>query len=724
MTLRLVTFVSVLTMAAVTFPALAGGERIWELAGYDEFSRGELQQTVLSEKGEILTGPVADKIDLDPVGLVWSALRVQSKKSPLYLGTAYNGGVYRLDGNKANLIATTDNLVVTDMVIDANGDLLVSTIPTPTVWRITRPESISPKSPVKAEPLLTLPTQHNSESGDIINTMIWAIELDAQTDTLYMATGPEGQIWAAGRDRRPELYLDTDEKHILDIVQHGNGQHGNGIYAGTSPNALLLDVTAPGVSYAIADFDATEVKRIALLNDDALAVAVNHFTYPRTIPTAAQSGTAASVASAVTKALATGKSGTKSSSHDKGEVYRVDKTGRQEVLLEKSGTHITTIAAGNTDTIWVAMGNEGKIFAITKDRVVYEVADVAERAVMCLITGDDLIFAGTGDTGAGYLFSSQRTDHFYLSPVLDAKAIATFGKASWIATGPITVTARSGNTISPGSNWTDWSAKVANGDIPGVQSARFIQFKFEWASPSAVLLQFELFYKPVNRRAVITEFNPDTPFSNTTGASKGDAGISERTLTLRPDKANREELSLSWKVDNPDGDTLQYRLYYKPVDKKMWLPVFKEDDQYTRTSYTFETETVPEGRYHFKLTADDAIENPFGDILSDEMISVPVDIDNHPPEISDLTFRKRGNVVSGTATDSWSPIAALDYTVDGGNWHPVPALDGLLDAPQEAFRFTVEPPLKKGAHVIAVRAKDRQGNFTVDEIHLEIEEKN
>ena len=697
---------TLITLTLFTTAVHAGGERVWELAGYDEFSRGELQHTVLSEKGEILAGLASQQVDLESVGLVWSVAKADD--GTIYLGTAYEGNIYRIDGNRANLIASTDNLVVTDMVIDADGALIAATIPTPSLFKIEHPDRIDPKSPVKAEAALTLAGEE----------MIWSLAIDEASQTLYVGTGPEGRIWAVGKDYVAELFLESGEKHILDILPFDGG-----IYAGTSPNALLLKVTAPGVSFAVADFEGTEVKSIAALEKDALAVGVNNFTYPRSVPSSSKkNGTAAKVASAVSAALTSGKSGTKTSSKDKGYVYRVSPDGSQEILLEKSGTHITTVAVSDNGTIWAAMGTNGKIFSVTKDRNIFEAADLAQREVMCLIADHTLSFAATGDAGAAYFFSSKDTIHAYLTPVLNADTVSTFGRASWIAKGNLKVTARTGNTITPDDNWTAWSPPIANGDIPQLKKARHAQFRFEWASKSAALLQFELFYRPDNRRAVITEFDPDTPFKDTSGMSKGDAGTSERTVTLRPDDDNPKQLSLSWRVDNPDKDDIRYRLYYKPLDKTLWIPIFKEDVRYTKTRYAFETETVPEGRYHFRLTAEDSIENPADAVLFDEEISVPVDIDNHPPQIPALKYSKDTNVMEGKAQDSYSPIGALDYAVDGGLWLPIAAKDGMLDETAEQFQFKVSPPLAKGGHVIAVRATDRQGNFTVREIHLEIKE--
>ncbi len=683
--------------------ARAGGEHIWELAGHDEFARGELLQTMLSDKGEIRPGLANEKIDIDAVGLIWSV--VKAEDGTLYLGTAYDGKIYRVDGNRAHLIATTDSLVVTDMLIDSKGTLLASTIPGSTVWRISHPEKIDVEVPVKATPHVTLAAEE----------MIWTIALDAKTQTLYMGTGPEGKIWSAGKDGKPHLLLDTEEKHILDILPTEDG-----ILAGTSPGALLLKVTAPGVSFALADFDGTEVKSIAALSANQLAVAVNEFVHPRTTPGSASKAPKQPASAMDASARASTSPSTKTSSKDHSFVYLVDATGAFEQVLEQKGTHITEIAVAENNTIFAALGNEGKIVSIARDRSVSEVADLAEREVMCVLADSTLSFAATGDAGAAYRFSDTHIQPVYLTPVLDSKAVSHFGKLSWMASGPLRVKGRSGNTITPTDNWTDWSAPIKRGTAPSLAPGRYVQFRIEWLDATTSLMQFELFYTPGNRRAVITHFTPDTPFADTRGASTGEAGTSERTVRLRPSGTNSKDLSLNWSVDNPDKDKLRYRLYYKPVGVSLWLPIFKDEEPFTGTYYSFKTDTVPEGLYHFKLIADDSIENPAGSVLTDEMISVPVPIDNHPPTISELKVDTATNRVSGKASDSWSPIAALDYAVDGGNWMPVAASDGMLDAPTESFSFAIVPALSRGGHVVAVRAMDRNGNYTVRERHVEV----
>ncbi len=179
----------------------------------------------------------------------------------------------------------------------------------------------------------------------------------------------------------------------------------------------------------------------------------------------------------------------------------------------------------------------------------------------------------------------------------------------------------------------------------------------------------------------------------------------------------RADLKLNWEVDNPDDDSLRYRLWYRAVGHKVWRPILKDDFVLTNKNYTWNTESVPEGRYQIKLLADDSPSNDPSEALSDEYISVPVLVDNHQPTVDALGFA--AGKVKGKAKDSFSAISALDFSVDGGPWMPIFCVDGIFDEIAEEFNFALTEKLKPGPHAIAVRAYDRAGNMGSAEIHVE-----
>jgi hypothetical protein len=65
------------------------------------------------------------------------------------------------------------------------------------------------------------------------------------------------------------------------------------------------------------------------------------------------------------------------------------------------------------------------------------------------------------------------------------------------------------------------------------------------------------------------------------------------------------------------------------------------------------------------------------------------------------------------AHDATSSIDRAQYSVDGGDWVIVMPKNGISDAPEERYEFSVSLPgggAARGEHIIAVRAYDRFEN--------------
>jgi len=706
---RPVAFVAAALFALISLTAVAGGTRIWELAGSKELDKGELRQTAVSSRGEVALGLKATKVDLTEVGLVWSV--VSGKGGKVYLGTGYDGKIFRLDGGKAVEIATTGQLVITALTVDKQGDLYAASLPDPVIWKVENPGAVKAGKPVKAAKWAQI--KDGGDDKDKQTKHIFALSFDAERRTLFAGTGPQGRLYAVGRDGKATVYLDTEEDHVMCVTAMGKGK----LLIGTSPEALLLEVSGPGRSSALADFDATEVKAIARDGKDTI-VAVNQFKTKPAIPSKKPS-----------TAVVTGK-GKKSSSKKPatgdGKLFRIRPDSRQELIWERKKAHVTALAVGAGGRVFAGLGAEGKVVSIDRKRVVRTELDLDERQVLALLADKSLELVATGDAGAAYKVGPARpAEAFYLTPPLDAKSIARFGRLDWFGSGKLKVQARMGNTVVPDDSWSDWSKPLKSGGQIKSEPSRYVQLRFSWAGDgSAALRSVELAFRPLNRRAVISELNPDSPFFSVgKGSSKKKSGnkeivISTRTVAAQPDDKHNPELKLTWKVDNPDGDELRYRLWYRAVGKKVWRPILRDDEVLTSKRYEWDTESVPEGRYEVKLRADDSPSNDPGEVLSDEYLSVPVLVDNHQPQVTSLKFAK-GKVV-GQAVDGFSAISALEFSVDGGPWMPIFCTDGLFDEVAEEFVFPAPGGLDSGPHAIAVRAYDRAGNMGAAEIHVDL----
>lgn len=670
--------------------ALAGGTRVWEVAGYPELDNGEPLGTVLTSRGEAALGVQASQLDVPPLGMVWCA--AIDGKGTVYLGTGLDGAIYRVEKDKAVLVAQTGQLVVTALAFDSKGDLLAATLPEPAIWRVEKPFAVAVGKPATAKIWAKLP-------DDVKH--VWSLLYSAGKRTLYAGTGPLGQVLAIGPDGVPHVYADTKEEHILSLAEVKGA-----LLVGTSPSAMLLRVDGPGRMLALADFDATEVKAL-VANGGDLYAAVNKFKTPPSVPS---------------KSSSDSSSKSSSSRQDPGEgrieLLRAD--GRIEALWSDPKSHILSLGFAS-GRVLAGLGMGGRVVSVDQERVVRTELDLEEREIMALVVHKDrLALVGTGDAGNAYRVEPAKSaEAVYLSPPLDAERVARFGRLRWTSRGQLKVSTRSGNTVVPDTSWSDFAPVRRSGDEVASPQGRYLQVRFSWAAePQAVLESFELWYRPVNERAVLTSISTGSLFPEPKKVSDSDDRVSKRTVVLTTTARNDGIIDLTWKVDNPDSDTLRYHLWYRAIGQTLWRPVLRESDVHLSTRLKWDVQAIPEGKYQVRIEADDSPDNEPGDVLRDELVSVPIIVDNQPPRVEGLVCD--GRTVRGRGVDGFSEVAAFEYAVDNDAWMPAAPADGIFDETTEEFSFTLPTPLGPGPHAVAVRAYDRVGNSGTAEIHVDI----
>jgi hypothetical protein len=167
--------------------------------------------------------------------------------------------------------------------------------------------------------------------------------------------------------------------------------------------------------------------------------------------------------------------------------------------------------------------------------------------------------------------------------------------------------------------------------------------------------------------------------------------------------------SFQWQAEDRNGDTLEYAIYYRPVNESTFRLL---KDKLRDNFYTIDGATLADGRYIIKIVASDAPDNPLGQALYGERLSEAVDIDNTPPTLHVVVPAN----ASGSATrtvfdvdDATGKIKRADFSLDGAPWTPLFPEDGIADSGHE--RYIVElPALAPGEHTVSLRAFDGSGN--------------
>ena len=254
--------------------------------------------------------------------------------------------------------------------------------------------------------------------------------------------------------------------------------------------------------------------------------------------------------------------------------------------------------------------------------------------------------------------------------------------------------------------------------------ARFLQWKVRMAADGQkvpVVRRTEAAYRNRNAAPVIESLQVLDPSevlarsasggSNVFEASTPDekgifTSLEEAKSEGAPRKLYRKGYrTLQWKASDPDGDTLVYELEFRPVSGKKWVSLKKE---LRETFYSFDSTSLPDGEYLFRVTASDAEANP-GEGKSVSRESSPARIDNTPPVIRQISAAP--GVFEFEAVDSASPISEAEYSVDAKKWTRVEPKDGLNDSTRETYAIRL-PAEARGGYLL-VRVVDSSRNVGV-----------
>jgi hypothetical protein len=164
--------------------------------------------------------------------------------------------------------------------------------------------------------------------------------------------------------------------------------------------------------------------------------------------------------------------------------------------------------------------------------------------------------------------------------------------------------------------------------------------------------------------------------------------------------------SVLWSAHDENDDEMRFSVYFRGENETSWKLL---KDKLEQKFYSWDSTAMPDGAYYLKVVATDAPSNPPAQALTTERESERFVVDNTPPVIEGLNARSGTTQIQFTARDATSSIERAQYSVDGGDWIIVMPKDGISDAPEEEYEFSVGS-LARGEHSIAVRAYDRFDN--------------
>ncbi len=681
---------------SLTPSAQAVTTRVWVTTTFQDFNEGDGVGVLVASDGRLRRGDPARRVAVGSVSMVFA---LQAVGGDLYLGTGTEAEVWRYRGGRATKLAALPGaVIVTCFAKGPAGTLYAGTLPEGRVYAIDTATS-------KARLFAKLDAEH-----------VWALSYDAKARTLYAGTGPKGRLFAINAAGRPQLYWASGETHVLALTRGPGGA----LYAGTAPKAIVYRLLGRGRARAIHDFAGTEVRALQG-NDQWLYAAVNRIQADRSSELRIKTnfkGAGTPLPKGghnKKKSLKLPRLGAKKG---KGGLFRIDANGAASPLYGVSRGYFTALELDAQGRLYAAEGTRGQVITVFPDRSVAVAYNVKERQVLSLSLVGTVRAFGTGDGGALYRVGQGKAPA-YTSQAYDTGNVSRYGLLLWRAQGRVTLQARTGNTAKPDKGWSAWRRVAPQGravagerhGLPRVPPGRYFQYRIQWPGRSqAVVQDVRLHFTPLNQAPVWQSLTVGSIGSGKTGVQK--ATWISSTKVDAPDT-----LKIQWKVGDPDGDPLVYRVSFRAVGDVLWRRV-GDDPTVTGTHLKWKTGALPDGWYEIRVEASDEKANSASQAARRTRISPPVLVDHSKPDLVGL--RVAYPRITGLARDRFSRITGVAYSLDGKTWTHLSPKDGSWDQTAERFDARMLDRLKPGLHNLLIRAWDEAGNARTEKRTLRV----
>jgi hypothetical protein len=672
---------ALLSVVAVASHAQAVGTRTFDLDSLEDFKGGDLTGVSVDSNGNVRAGLTLGSTPITDASSAWSSALLGD--GSVMIGTGNEGKVFLYKAGSAKLTATTGQMAASALAVAWNGDVIVGTFPEGKLYRVPAAGNQGGEAKLFA-------TLKGAED-------IWSLAYDAKAKALYAATGPEGKLFRIDEQGKEQVYFDSDEAHLMSVAV---GEDGS-VYTGSNGKALLYKVSGPGRATVLYDFDADDVKLIAVApasKGGAVYAVANKYNEPFASPKR-------------TKLSPPGPQAPRPAKPGKGLLMRFGKDGVAEAMLDDDDTHYASLALDDNGMPYVGTGAEGRLWTVDDNHLARLVADTDERQITGLhMSGNHRVVVSSDQLVVHEVKGQGGADAVWTSKALDCGLRANFGKLSWRADGALELSTRTGNTSTPDTTWSAWSAGLASaGDVKS-PAGRYVQVRARWSrDPKAVLHEVVLPFVTDNARAIVTSIDASSKRSTKAGRAGGvqaSGGEAPRPST---------SIKLSWKVDNADQDELRYRVWYRMESESAWRSAQKPGDKLTSTSLDWDTSTLPEGNYRLMVEASDELANPPDRALKHSLESGTVLVDNTPPVFKSLAIT--GRQLKGEVTDGLGPIARIEVSIAGSDeWRPLFPKDGVFDEASEVIDANLTALVPAGAHLLVVRAYDTAGNVVTKNV--------
>ncbi len=707
---------------SLALPASAVKTGTWRHYRTEDFDKGTFEKTVSSSLGQLVLGRESTVLLTQNEDVDYVNALAQAPSGVIYAATGPKGIIYKLVDQKADVFARTEDKNVFCLLIAKDGSVLAGT--GGEKGRIVRIDRAGKVSPFFQPP-------------DV--NYVWAMAR-GPAGQIYAATGPKGQLFVIDPAGQGKVLYESKQKNLLCLAVDEQAM----LYAGSDTDGLVYRVhPETGKAYVLYDAEEPEISAIAI--DDGgnvyAATAAADLAKPGKATPQTPAGRPASADEKVrpgqaaggptTAARAVGEAVTKQPSPPSrppsrakaagNAIYRIDAQGFVSQVFRQPVTILSMVEAGGT--LYIGTGNEGRVYQITPEaeQTIALARLKGSQAVALIRLRDGRLILGTANQAEIVALSDEYAQEgTYTSEVLDAGQISRWGRIRWrgrlAGHTKVSIATRSGNVRDPDlGTWDDWSGEMdqPSGAAIASASARFLQYRLTLSSTGGgsitpVVEEVQISRQAANQPPKVASISfasakrkPRKPGSPPPSAPPG----------KKPTPPGPDDIwIIKWEASDPNGDRMVFDLHFRQRGREPWILL---DEDIKESQYSWDTKTVPDGRYQLRVIAKDKPDNPPTLALRDARISEEIIVDNTPPRISELRVQRlaAGRVrIQCRITDAGTPITAAHYTVDSKDeWVAVLPEDDIFDSPTESLSFEIDG-LLAGEHRVAIKAEDEQRN--------------